>query len=101
MIEYNAGFEVFQRWLRRMASSEMWRLVCLVRTDVSEESVASFFLVEKSACEKMLTVGYETASQQIALFFARGFSTLKMEATSSSKTSILTRHTSLIELKFH
>jgi hypothetical protein len=35
-----------------MPSSEMWRCVGLVRTDVFEERVASIFRVEKSTGEE-------------------------------------------------
>jgi hypothetical protein len=35
-----------------MLSSGMWRHVGLVRTDISEERVASIFRVEKSASEE-------------------------------------------------
>jgi hypothetical protein len=41
-----------------MPSSGMWRRVGLVRTDVSEERVASIFKVEKGrGRRKMLAVG--------------------------------------------
>jgi hypothetical protein len=42
---------------RRMPSSEKWRRVGLVRTDVSEELVASFFRVEYPLVKKLLEVG--------------------------------------------
>jgi hypothetical protein len=41
-----------RRWLCRMPSSGMWRRVDIVRTDVSEERIASIFSVEKSAREE-------------------------------------------------
>jgi ABC-type nitrate/sulfonate/bicarbonate transport system ATPase subunit len=37
---------------RRMLSSGMWRRVNLVRTDISEERIASIFRVEKFAREE-------------------------------------------------
>jgi hypothetical protein len=42
---------------RRMPSSGMWRRVDLVRPDVSEESIASIFRVEKSASEEPAWAG--------------------------------------------
>jgi hypothetical protein len=39
-------------FLRRMPSSGMWLRVVLVLTDVTEESIASIFPVEKSAREE-------------------------------------------------
>jgi hypothetical protein len=59
-----------------MPSSGMWRRVDLVWIDVSEESIASIFRVEKSA-------GSSFAD----------FSTLKMKAIRSSETSVHTRFT--------
>jgi hypothetical protein len=38
--------------IRRMSSSGMWRRVDLAITDVSEERIASIFMVEKSASEE-------------------------------------------------
>jgi hypothetical protein len=57
----------------------MWRRVDLVWTNVSEESIASIFRVEKSACGE--PAGFSHAD----------FSTLKMEAMRSSETSVHTR----------
>jgi hypothetical protein len=45
------------RWLWRMQSSEMWRRVDLVWTDVSEERIASIFRVEESATEEPAWAG--------------------------------------------
>jgi hypothetical protein len=57
----------------------MWRRVDLVRTNSSEERLASIFRIKKSACEKSVGI------------WTRIVSTLKMEATLSSGTPVYTR----------
>jgi hypothetical protein len=50
------GYPIYGRLLNytvsRTPSSKMWRHVGLVRTDVSEEHVASMFRVDKSSSEE-------------------------------------------------
>jgi hypothetical protein len=58
----------------------MWRCVCLVLTDVSEERIASIFRVEKSPSEELAWAG------GCRLL-------LKMEAIRSSEMSVNTRPT--------
>jgi hypothetical protein len=72
-------------------SSGMWRRVGLVGTDVSEEHVRSILRVERiselgTKLEVSLIVNAIVVTNPLIL------STLKMEATPSSKTSVLTRH---------
>jgi hypothetical protein len=65
----------------------MWRHVCLIRTDISEERVASIFRVER-----IREVGTTLAvSSRLAIPSSRIVSTVKIEATLSSETSVLTR----------
>jgi hypothetical protein len=71
----NVGFEVFTTVI--IPASGMCCRANLVRTYVSEESVASVFGVEKYVSE-----------ESVRLFF-----TLKMEVTRSSETSVLRRFT--------
>jgi hypothetical protein len=60
----------------------MWHRVGLVTTDVSEERVDSIFRVERIS-----KLGTTLAVRSLILYF------LKMEATRSSETSVLTRPT--------
>jgi hypothetical protein len=78
-----------------MPSSGMRRLVDLVRTDVSEESIASNFGVEKSTrVRKVADICIETSvSKRLTFFSLTYFFTLKMEATHFSETSVITRFT--------
>jgi hypothetical protein len=62
----------------------MWHHVDLVRTDVSEERIASIFSVEKSAVCKLPAHAGSSLTD---------FSTLKMEAIRSYETSVHTRPT--------
>jgi hypothetical protein len=64
----------------------MWRRVDLVWTDVLEVCIASIFRVEKSASE-------EPARADGCRLERADFSTLKMEAKRSSKTSVHIRST--------
>jgi hypothetical protein len=97
-----------RRSLWRMPSSGMWRRVDLVWTDVSEERIASIFRVEKSASEEPAWAGGCRLSRtQLGVFdwwlslqppahagfSLADFSTLKMQATCSSETSVHTRST--------
>jgi hypothetical protein len=66
---------------RRMVSSGMLRRVALVRTDVSEESSASFISVRR-----LLVAATVVPSSPILV-------TLMKEALGSSETSVLTRAT--------
>jgi hypothetical protein len=50
LISYNHHLMFVTSW--RMPASGMWLLVWLVRTDYSEESLASFFRLENSAREE-------------------------------------------------
>jgi hypothetical protein len=63
----------------------MWRRVDLVWTDVSEERIASIFMVEKSASSLLAT---SHAGSSLA-----DLSILKMEVIRSSETSVHTRYT--------
>jgi hypothetical protein len=65
--------------------------VYLMRIDVSGERVASFSGYKN--CERGTKLADQSASQLLTLFLARGFSTLKMEATLSSETPVLARPT--------
>jgi hypothetical protein len=64
----------------------MWRHVGLVRTDVSEECVASIFRVERICKLASLLVTVNIPSLRI-------LSTLKMKVTICSKNLVLTRTT--------
>jgi hypothetical protein len=48
-------FNFYVAW--RMSSSGMWRCVCLVLNDVSEERIASIFRIEKSVSEEPAWAG--------------------------------------------
>jgi hypothetical protein len=61
--------------------------VDLVRTDVSEELVSSIFREEKTRKKE------KSVSKRLTLFSLAYFSILKMEATRSSETLVLTRYT--------
>jgi hypothetical protein len=70
--------------------------VGLVKTDVSEECMASNFRVEKSISEesvshRLLTHRQQSVSKWLTLSLFVDFSTLKMEETRSSEMSVLTR----------
>jgi hypothetical protein len=64
-----------------MPSSVMWLREDHVRTDVSEERVISFFTVER------------ISEQETTIAVTRYPSTLKMEATHSTETSVITSPT--------
>jgi hypothetical protein len=69
----------------------MWRRVGFVRTDVSEECVASILMVERSSELGTLAVTNRSVSYCYVVFSTFILSTLKMEATHSSETAVLTR----------
>jgi hypothetical protein len=71
----------------------MWRRVDLVSTDVSEERVASIFRLEKSASEEPVWTGGRWQQPAHIGSSLADFSSLKMEATRSSETSVDTRST--------
>jgi hypothetical protein len=71
-------FSFSQLWLWRMSSSEMWRCVHLVWTDVSEERIAS-----ELSLQPLAHAGSSLAD----------FSPLKMEVIRPSDTSVHTRST--------
>jgi hypothetical protein len=73
----------------------MWRRVNLMGTDISEERIASIFVVEKSAseepawsCDMYRLQPPVQAGSSLADFY-----TLKMEAIRSSETPVHTRFT--------
>jgi hypothetical protein len=68
-------------------SSGMWRRVTLVRTDVSEERIASIRAKRISAGVHQLLVTANVVPSSLILF------TLMMEAICCSETSVLTRST--------
>jgi hypothetical protein len=68
----------------------MWHHVDLVGTNVSEEHVASIFRVERISKLRIMLALLVTANIVSSLLI---LSTLKMEVTCSSETSVLTRST--------
>jgi hypothetical protein len=82
-----------------MPSSEMWRRVNLVWTDVSDERIASIFRVDKSAIEEPVWAGgcrlshQSENTQHIAGSSLVDLSNLNMDAIRSSETSVHTRST--------
>jgi hypothetical protein len=75
---------------RKMASSGMLRRVVHVRTDVSEESSASFIRVTR--IDELGTLAV-TSNRRTLRRIPSVFVTLMKEALSSSETSVLTRAT--------
>jgi hypothetical protein len=71
----------------------MWRRVGLVRTDVSEKRVASIFRVQRIRYIRTTLAVAGSQPFANAALRSRVLSTLKMKATPSSKTSVLTRTT--------
>jgi hypothetical protein len=84
----NVEYGLCKIWLWRMPSCGMWRLVALVRTDLSEESIASIIRLKRIG-ELGTLVTSNPANVPSSLIR----STLKMEAIRSSETSVLTRAT--------
>jgi hypothetical protein len=80
-----------------MPFSEIWRRVGIIRTDVSEERVASIFRVEENRERiKVLAIFSNyggVCHQTVNNFRSRILPTLKMGATLSSETFILTAPT--------
>jgi hypothetical protein len=72
----------------RVLSSGIWRrVICWKSTDVSEEYVASVFNVEEAKQEAGMKQAF--ACYLLQVVFLQGlFSTLKMQATYSSETSV-------------
>jgi hypothetical protein len=70
----------------------MWHRVGLVRTDFPEKDVSSIFRVEEiRVLETTLAVTRKLAATANIILSSKILSTLEMEVTVSSETSVLTR----------